>query len=160
MARANKIVKTNAMRALDAHGVPYVPFAYPDTIHSATEVAELLGVPPAHVFKSLVVLADNRHLLIMVPGDREIDPRQVARAVDAKSACMAPQREAERLTGLLVGGISPLALLGKPFEVYLDDNARSLDALYINGGRRGLNLRIAVPALIEVTGAQVIRTTA
>ena len=159
MAKAGK-VKTNAMHALDAHHVPYEVFTYSDTIHSATEVADLLGVSPGHVFKTLVVLADGgRNLLVVTPGDRELDMRRVAKAVCAKSAQMAPQREAERLTGLKVGGISPLALLDKRFEVYLDAPGAALDELYINGGQRGVNLRLRVADLLAVSGARVIEAT-
>jgi Cys-tRNA(Pro)/Cys-tRNA(Cys) deacylase len=160
MAKSDRTPKTNAMRVLDARRVPYATFTYPDTIHAATEVAELLGVPPEQVFKTLVVIADERRqLLVVTPGDRELDLRLVARAVGAKSAHMALQRDAERLTGLKVGGISPLALLDKRFEVYLDDPAARLDALYINGGQRGVNLRLRVSDLLAVTGAQVIVAT-
>jgi Cys-tRNA(Pro)/Cys-tRNA(Cys) deacylase len=151
--------KTNAMRALDARGIPYTTFEYAETIHSADEVARLLGVPASHVFKTLVVLADpGRRLLVITPGDRELDMRVVARSVGAKAARMAPQREAERLTGLKVGGISPLALLDKRFEVYLDASAAGLDDLYINGGRRGINLRLRVSHLLALTGARLIET--
>lgn len=153
-------IKTNAMRALDARHIPYTTFTYPDTIHSAKEVAELLGESPERVYKTLVVLADaDRKLLVVTPGDHELDMRRVARAVGAKSAHMALQRDAERLTGLKVGGISPLALLDKRFEVYLDDSALAFDDLYINGGQRGLNLRLRVADLISVTGAQTIDAT-
>jgi Cys-tRNA(Pro)/Cys-tRNA(Cys) deacylase len=157
MAKVAKI-KTNAMRALDARGVPYAVFTYPETIHSAVEVAALLGVPAGHVFKTLVALADsgNRQLLVVTPGDRELDLRLLARGVGAKAAHMAPQRDAERLTGLKVGGISPLALLDKHFEVYLDAPGAALDELYINGGQRGVNLRLRVADLLAVTGAKVI----
>jgi Cys-tRNA(Pro)/Cys-tRNA(Cys) deacylase len=152
--------KTNAMRALDAHHVTYEVFTYADTIHSAEEVARLLGVPAGEVFKTLVVLVEpDRRLLIMTPGDRELDMRLVAKEVGAKSARMAPRREAERLTGLLVGGISPLALLDRRFEVYLDAPAMALDMLYINGGRRGANLRLRVGDLIAITSARVIEAT-
>ncbi len=152
--------KTNAMRALDQRHIAYTPFYYPDTIHSAQEVAALLGVPPGHVFKTLVALAsDGRQLLIMVPGDRELDPRLTARGVGAKSVRMALQRDAERLTGLRVGGISPLALLGRRFEVYLDAPGAALDELYLNGGQRGVNLRLRVADLLAVTGAQVIEAS-
>ena len=116
--------KTNAMRALDAHKIPYESFFYPETIHSADEVAALLGMDASRVFKTLVVLADSgRKLLVMAPGDRELDLRLLAKSVGAKSAHMALQREAEQLTGLKVGGISPLALLDKRCEVYLDESA-------------------------------------
>ncbi len=152
--------KTNAMRALDARRIPYTVFTYSDTIHSADEVAAVLGVPASHVFKTLVVLADSdRHLLVVAPGDRELDMRLVARAVGAKSARMAPQREAERLTGLKVGGISPLALLDRRFEVYLDASGAQLAELYINGGQRGVNLRLLVADLLKVTDAKVIEAT-
>jgi Cys-tRNA(Pro)/Cys-tRNA(Cys) deacylase len=72
---------------------------------------------------------------------------------------MESQREAERLTGLLVGGISPLALLGRPFDVYLDARAERLDRLYINGGHRGVNLRLRVADLMAITGARFVAAT-
>ncbi len=153
-------IKTNAMRLLDKHRIPYQAFFYPDTIHSANEVAVLLGVPASQVFKTLVVIADGkRHLLVVTPGDRELDMRLVAKGVNAKSAQMAPQREAERLTGLKVGGISPLALTMSNFEVYLDAPGAALEELYINGGQRGVNVRLRVADLLNVTGAKVITAT-
>lgn len=159
MAKQSK-PKTNAMRLLDKHAVAYTTFTYPDTVHSANEVAPLLGVPAGHVFKTLVTLADNaRHLLIMVPGDRELDLRLAAKAVQAKHLQMEPQREAERLTGLKVGGISPLALVDKPFEVYLDASGSQLEELYLSGGQRGVNLRLRVADLLTITGARIITAT-
>jgi Cys-tRNA(Pro)/Cys-tRNA(Cys) deacylase len=153
-------VKTNAMRALDPRRIAYEVFLFPSTVHSAAEVAQLLVVGAGQVFKTLVMVADGqRHLLVVVPGDAEANLRLVARSVGAKSVSMAPQSEAERLTGLLVGGISPLALLGKPFEVYLDRRSKSLEWLYINGGQRGLNLRVRVADLLSVTGARLIAAT-
>lgn len=159
VAKQSKL-KTNAMRLLDKHHVAYTTYTYPETIHSASEVAPLLGIHASLVFKTLVTLADSkRHLLIMVPGDRELSPRLAAQAVQAKSLQMVSQREAERLTGLKVGGISPLALLDKPFEVYLDASGAHLEELFINGGQRGINLRIRVADLLSITGARVIVAT-
>ena len=159
MAKQSK-PKTNAMRLLDKYHVAYTTFTYPETIHSANEVAPVLGVPASYVFKTLVTLADSeRHLLIVVPGDREINLRLAAQAVGAKSLQMTPQRLAEGLTGLKVGGISPLALLDKHFEIYLDASATQLEELYINGGQRGINLRLRVSDLLAVTGATVINAT-
>lgn len=152
--------KTNAMRALDARQIAYETFTYPATIHSAAEVAALLHVPASEVYKTLVMQAgDGRHLLVVVPGDGEVDLRLLARSLGVKSVRMVPQRDAERLTGLLVGGISPLALLGRPFDVYLDHRAQRLDVLYINGGQRGINLRLRVEDLIAVTGARFVDAT-
>lgn len=159
MTKHNK-VKTNAIRILDKHHIAYTTFTYPDTIQSANEVAAVLGVPPDSVFKTLVVLADERrHILLMVPGNRELDLRMVARAVGAKDARMAPQREAEHLTGLKVGGISPLALLDKHFEMYLDVSSEKLDDLYISGGQRGIDVCLRTTDLLAITGARVIQAT-
>jgi Cys-tRNA(Pro)/Cys-tRNA(Cys) deacylase len=159
VTKQNK-VKTNAMRLLDNHHIAYKTFTYPDTVHSANEVAPLLGVSADLVFKTLVVLADKgRQLLILVPGNRELDLRMVAHSVGAKDARMAPQREAERLTGLKVGGISPLALLDKHFEIYLDASGEKFDELYINGGQRGINVRLRTDDLLTVTKARVINAT-
>jgi Cys-tRNA(Pro)/Cys-tRNA(Cys) deacylase len=159
MARSGH-VKTNAMRALDARKIAYDTFTYSSAIHSADEVAPLVGAPAGEVFKTLVMVADGgRHLLVMVPGDGEADLRLLARALGVKAVRMVPQREAERLTGLLVGGISPLALLGRPFEVYLDGRAAGLERIYINGGQRGVNLRLRVADLMAVTGARFLQAT-
>ncbi|HZC07878.1 MAG TPA: YbaK/EbsC family protein [Ktedonobacterales bacterium] len=160
MPKREEHAKTNAMRALDQRHIAYTPCYYSDTIHSATEVAQLLGVGADYVFKTLVALTDDsRQLLIVTPGDRELDMRLVARGVGAKSVRMALQRDAERLTGLKVGGISPLALLGKRFEVYLDAPGAALDELYINGGQRGVNIKLRVADLLAITGARVIEAT-
>lgn len=160
MARRDH-VKTNAMRALDARKMPYDTFTYPSTIHAADAVATLLGVSPGEVFKTLVMVADGgQHLLVVIPGDSEVDLRRLARSLGVKSVQMVPQREAERLTGLLVGGISPLALLGRPFAVYLDQRASTLERLYLNGGQRGVNVCLRVSDLIAITGAHFVDATA
>jgi len=96
----------------------------------------------------------------MLPGDRELDLRQAAQAVNAKSTQMASQREAEQLTGLKVGGISPLALLDKHFEMYLDESATKLDEVYLSGGQRGVTLRLRTADLRSITGARIIAATA
>jgi Cys-tRNA(Pro)/Cys-tRNA(Cys) deacylase len=148
------------MRVLEQRGVPYTALAYAPEIHSAVEVAGVLGVPPAMVYKTLVLLRDRgRPLLVMVAGPCQIDLRRLARAVGEKSVRMAPQREAERLTGLQVGGIGALALLEKPFDVYIDRPALTLDEILVNGGRRGLNLRLRVADLLRTTGAGVVDAT-
>ena len=155
-----KVDKTNAVRLLDARRVEYEALAYDPAIHSAVEVAAVLGVPPERVYKTLVVLHESapgrRPLLVMVAGDRELDLRALARSVGSKAVRMALHRDAERLTGLQVGGIGALALVGRPFEVCLDRAATEHEWILVNGGRRGLNIRIGVADLARLTNARPV----
>lgn len=152
--------KTNAIRTLDARNISYEIFSYDASVTSADGVAAVFGVSPAEVYKTLVMLRDDgRAFLVMVPGDREVTPRILAAALGVKSVRMAPKSEAERLTGLQTGGIGALALLGKPFDVYLDRVAAGRDTLYVNAGRRGVNVRIGVADLMAITGARFVDTS-
>ena len=149
--------KTNAMRLLDARGIAYTPVQYSPALHSGDEVARAIGEPAGRVFKTLVVLREpDVWLLVMVPSDHDLILKKLAAAVEAKRVRMATRREAEAKTGLLVGGISALALTGKPFPVYLDLQALNWDSIYISAGQRGYNLCIAVDDLMAVTGAELI----
>ena len=144
------------MRILDARHIRYAAFTYDDSIHSGVGVADALGVAVGQVFKTLVVLRDRgRPLLAIIPSDRELDLKRIAAAAGEKRVRMATQREAEAKTGLLVGGISALALLDKGFDVFLDESARRFDELYVSAGQRGINLRLRVDDLIAVTKATV-----
>ncbi len=149
--------KTNAMRALDQRKIAYQIFTYDESIHSADGVAALLGVPAEQVFKTLVVLRDKgKPLLVVVPGDREVDLKQLAASVGEKRVRMASKKEAESLTGLLTGGISALALLNKGFGVFLHDSAQQWDEIYMSAGQRGVNMRLKVADFVAVTGARMI----
>jgi len=152
--------KTNAMRVLDARKIPYQVCEYSDEIHSTDGVAAALGVPEPEVYKTLVALPEARGkkpLLLIVPGPREVNLRQLAKEVGEKSIRMATHKEAESLTGLKVGGISALALLNRGFSIYADASILELDAVYVSAGQRGINLRVKVTDLLSVTGAKVVR---
>lgn len=154
---ANQPVKTNVLRFLDSRHVPYQAYTFSEAIHSAEEAAEAMGVPAAQVYKTLVVLRERgRPLLVLVPGGRQLDLRRLARGIGEKKLHMASQRDAESLTGLLVGGISALALLNKGFQVYIDSAAADLDQVYISAGQRGLNIRLAVADLVRLTRARMV----
>jgi Cys-tRNA(Pro)/Cys-tRNA(Cys) deacylase len=158
-----KAEKTNAMRLLDGRKIPYVTHTYSPDIHSAEGVAEAVGMPPEQVFKTLVVLsaaARPQPYLAIVPGHRELDLKKLAQATREKKLRMATQREAESLTGLLVGGISALALLNTGFKVYLDASARGFDTVLVSAGQRDINLQLAVDDLVGVTNARVADLTA
>jgi Cys-tRNA(Pro)/Cys-tRNA(Cys) deacylase len=149
--------KTNAMRALDAHKIPYQVFTFPPEVHSATGVAESVGLAYEQVYKTLVVLRPvGKPMLIMIAGQRELDLKQVANEVGEKKVRMASYHEAEQLTGLKVGGISALALLNRPFDVFIDREASQLSHILVSAGKRGVNLQLSVKDLMRITRARVI----
>lgn len=154
--------KNNVTRLLDSKKIPYRihTYDYDAGIHSATEVAEAIGLPPAQVFKTLVVLADqpnHKPMLVVVPGPETLDLKALARAVGIKRARMASHDQAEALTGLQTGGISPLALINRGFTVYLDHRALAFETIAVSAGQRGANVELPVQALIKLVGARVIR---
>ncbi|MGQ9888960.1 MAG: YbaK/EbsC family protein, partial [Aggregatilineales bacterium] len=100
--------KLNTMRLLEQHNIPHEAITYgdADTFHSAEEVAEILGVPPHIVYKTLVVEpAGGKPALALVASDRSLDLKKLAAAMGVKKVSMAAHKDAERLTGLRVGGI-------------------------------------------------------
>lgn len=149
--------KTNGMRLLDRLGIPYEVYTFSPNIHSAVGVAEATGLPASEVFKTLVLLRPGgKALLVIAPGDSEVDLRKVAAAVGEKKVAMASHREAEALTGLQVGGISALALRDKRFAVYLDRSALAHDRIMVSAGKRGVNLRLSPHDLIRAVDAELI----
>jgi Cys-tRNA(Pro)/Cys-tRNA(Cys) deacylase len=147
--------KTLAMRVLDGKKVTYQVLTFSPEIRSADGVAETLALPPAEVYKTLVVVRPlGKPLLVMVAADRELDLKRVAKAVGEKKLKMATRREAESLTGLQAGGISALALLNRGFEICILDEAQLPSHVAVSAGRRGVNLRLALKDLVRVTGAK------
>lgn len=149
---------TNVTRLLDSRGIKYEAFELPAEKLGAIETAQLLQVPPEQVFKTIVVRREkpNRPLLIMVPGTATVDLKLLAKSLGEKKVFLPTESEAETLTGLQAGGISPLALLNKGFQVILDSSAGAYAEIHVSGGRRGLNIRLPVHALVELTRAKVI----
>jgi len=149
--------KTNAMRHLDTRGIAYTPVAYSPALHGGEEVAQAIGELAERVFKTLVAITDkNEWLLVIIPSNMELSLKRCASEVGAKRVRMATRKEAEAKTGLLAGGISALALVGKPFSVYLDLHAITWETIYVSAGQRGFNLAIGVDDLMRVTGAQLV----
>jgi Cys-tRNA(Pro)/Cys-tRNA(Cys) deacylase len=153
--------KNNVTRFLDSQKVKYrvCPYDYESGVHSAVEVAEAIGLPAGQVFKTLVALADDpgrKPMLVIVPGPDTLDLKIFAKAVNVKKAKMAAHDEAERLTGLLTGGISALALINKGFDVYLDDQAGQYAEIAVSAGQRGANILLPVKDLVRLTRARTI----
>lgn len=154
-------IKNNALRALEQRRIPYTVHPYDaDEFHSGVEVAALIGAEPTQVFKTLVVLPDRGKLvLVVVPAPAELDLKRCAQALSEKRLRMAAHKEAEQLTGLQVGGISALALLGKGFRVCIDHSALQWTTIFVSAGQRGLNVCLAPNDYIAATGAQVAAVT-
>jgi Cys-tRNA(Pro)/Cys-tRNA(Cys) deacylase len=151
------MIKNNVTRYLDSQGVIYRAFELPAEKLGAVEAANILDIDPELVYKTIVVTREGRKkpILALVPGPNEVDLKALAHSLGEKKVHLATQKQAEQLTGLQTGGISPLALLNRGFQVVIDVSAQSLKEIYISGGQRGLNLRLSVEDLITLTNASV-----
>ena len=123
------------------------------------DAAEALGVDPSRVCKTLVVVADGALMLAVVPSSRTLDLKRLAAAVGAHRATMAEPRDAERATGYLVGGISPIATT-RPLRVILDAPAAALDRIYVSAGRRGLQVSLRPGDLVDLVDPIVAAVSA
>lgn len=146
----------NVTRMLDQRKIPYTVFELPAEKLGAVETAQYLGISPALVYKTIVVtrLEKGKPILAVVPGDHEVDLKALANAVGEKKLALPTEREAEKLTGLQAGGISPLALINRGFQVIIDQTAQSITEIYISGGQRGLNIRLTPAALASLVNAR------
>lgn len=150
-------MQTPATAALDAAGVAYRTTEYepPDERGYGDALVQALGLDPDTVGKTLVAaLDDGRHVLAVVPVSATLDLKALARLAGAKRAAMADAREAERLTGSVVGGISPLGPR-RPLPVFVDELLTVDDEVHVSGGRRGLELSLAPNDLVRAADAIV-----
>ena len=146
----------NVTRFLDSRKVFYEIFEYSPQKLSALDVAHLLSVEPDSVFKTIVVTRDKprKPLLVVVPGPSTVNLKLLASALEEKKVYLSTEREAEQLTGLQAGGISPLALINKGFQVVIDGSATSYSHIYISGGQRGMTIKLKVDDLRQLTNAR------
>ncbi|MFE2753554.1 Cys-tRNA(Pro) deacylase [Actinosynnema sp. NPDC059335] len=148
---------TPATALLDKQKVAYALHAYEhDPRHESygLEAAEALGIAPERVFKTLVAEVDGRLAVGVVPVTGQLDLKALAAAVGGKKARMADVAAAERATGYVAGGISPLGQK-KRLPVALDASARGFDTIYCSAGRRGLEVELAPEDLVRLTQAVV-----
>ncbi len=149
--------KTQAMRVLEGQGIQYSSMTYDKSERDALIIANEVGVPPEKVFKTLVVVRQQKKpLLVMVPANRQLSLKKLAMQMGEKKVKMASQVEAERLTGLQVGGISPLVLLNKGFQIILDHSAQAHEEIILSAGQRGIQLRMQVSDFIQITRPRVL----
>ena len=155
MAKRREAAGTPATTTLARLGVAYDlhPYAHDPAAPSyGLEAAQALGVPPAHVFKTLLVEGERGLAVGVVPVDRTLDLKAVASALGLKKVAMADPAAAERSTGYVVGGISPVGQK-RSLPTVVDESATGLDRVYVSGGRRGLDISLHPQDLARVTGA-------
>jgi len=140
----------NITRFLETKKINHKVYDLPGEKLSALETAQFLHIPPEQVFKSIVIVRNKpgKHVLAIIPGPLEVNLKAVADLLGEKKMQLPTQREAEHLTGLKAGGISPLALLNRNFQFILDESAILFDEIHISGGQIGLNIRLGVSDLI------------
>jgi Cys-tRNA(Pro)/Cys-tRNA(Cys) deacylase len=156
------MITNNVTRLLDSRKIAYTAFELEAEKLGAIETANRLGIPVEQVFKTIVIVREKptRPILAVIPGDGQADLKAIAAVVNEKKVHLPTQREAEQLTGLQAGGISPLALINKGFQVLIDQTASNFEQIHISGGQRGLNIRLPTQALINLTHARLAKISA
>ena len=151
------MASNNITRLLDSRKIKYKVFELPEEKLAADDVARLMNAAPEIVFKSIVIgrKGPGKPILAVVPGNQDVDLKKLAKAVGEKKVTPVTQKEAENLTGLLTGGISPLALINRGFEIIFHQSILAHDLIHISGGERGLNIRLAPEDLIKVIHAKI-----
>src|SRR5215208_2707063 len=151
----------NVTRFLDSRKVSYTAFETPVEKLGALGTAEFLNVSPEVVFKTIVVTRDKpkKPILAVIPGPVSVDLKLLAAFLGEKKVHLPTEREAEQLTGLQAGGISPLALINKGFQVVIDSTAQNQAEIHVSGGQRGLSIKLPVADLIKLTNARLAPIT-
>ena len=149
---------TPAIAALDRAKLPYRLREYdydPNADRIGMAAAEALGVPPDRMLKSIMTRVDEKAVCVVLPSDMEIALKDLARGLAGKAARMMTVEEAERFTAYKVGGVSPLGQKGRGLTV-VDAGVPDDTDVFVNGGRRGLQIEIRCADLVTATAAHRI----
>ncbi len=153
--------KTPATNMLDTAGIAYSLHTYdydPNAERIGLQAAESLGVAGGSVVKTLMALVDGKPVCVMVPSDREVNMKKLAAAAGGKSAQMMKPADAERLSGYHVGGISPFGQK-RAVPTLMDRDAFALAEIFLNGGQRGLQIKLTPADAVSVLKASVAALT-
>lgn len=153
---------TRATQALQQAGVAFTVHTYdyqPDADRIGLQAAEALGEEPCRVLKTLMAEVDGKPVVVVLASDREVSMKRLAALFGGKSAQMLKPADAERLTGYVVGGISPFGQK-RACPTAVDEAALAEDLVYMNGGQRGLQVRMKPADAVAVLKAKVAPITA
>lgn len=154
MTRATQMLE-KAGASFSVHSYDYDPAA--DKI--GLQAAEALGEPPRRVLKTLMAKVDGKPVCVILPSDREVSMKRLATAMGGKSAEMMKPAEAERISGYTVGGISPFGQR-RPVPVVMEQQALSEEQVFLNGGQRGLQVKLDPALAVKLLQAKVAPLTA
>ena len=152
---------TRATQALQKAGVAFSVHTYdydPNADSVGLQAAAALGEAPSRVLKTLMTLVDGKPACAILPSDRELSMKKLAASMGGKSAQMMKPADAERITGYKVGGISPFGQM-KPAPTVIEASALAQDLVYMNGGGRGLQVRLApadAQAVLKAIAADIL----
>ncbi len=154
--------KTNVMRVLEQHQIPYTAHAYPHEEGVAVDgvtVARNLGQDPEQVFKTLVARGASKNIYVFaIPVADSLDLKKAARAVKEKSIEMVAVKEINGLTGYIRGGCSPIGMK-KSYPTVFHETAEIVDSIMVSAGKIGLQVELAPAALLELVGAETTDLT-
>lgn len=146
---------TRATQMLDKAGIAFTLHTYdydPNADRIGMQAAEALGVPADQVLKTLMAMIDNQPVCVILPSDHEVSMKKLAAAVGGKSGQMMKPADAERLSGYKVGGISPFGQMRK-VKTVLEEQALGHERVFVNGGQRGLQIRLRPQDILTALGA-------
>jgi Cys-tRNA(Pro)/Cys-tRNA(Cys) deacylase len=146
---------TPATNLLTSKGVDFKAHEYshdPNSTSFGLEAAEKLGVDPNRVFKTLIANVDESFAVAIVPVNQQVSLKSLARTLGAKRAVMADPAQATRLTGYVVGGISPLGQK-RPLSTVIDQSAKEFETILVSGGRRGFDIELSPQDLADLLSA-------
>ena len=154
--------KTRATDMLEKKGVAFSVHIYdydPDADRIGLQAAEALGEPPQRVLKTLMALVDGKPVCVVVPSDCEVSMKKLAAAFGGKSAQMMKPVDAERTSGYSVGGISPFGQK-RAVPTVIEERALAQEFVFINGGQRGLQVRLDPKLALKAVGGKAAALTA
>jgi Cys-tRNA(Pro)/Cys-tRNA(Cys) deacylase len=161
MAKKKKIQKTNAIRQVEQRNIAYneYEFAWSEDHLSADSVAEKLGIDPARIFKTLVTVGNKTGPVVaVIPGNRELDLKKLAKASGNKKVEMLHMKDLEATTGYIRGGCSPIGMK-KLFPTFVAAEANDYETIIVSAGRRGLQMEVAPAAILALTGGTIADLT-
>lgn len=153
--------KTNAVRIVEAEGIPYKMYEYdaPEGFLDGVSVAEALHQNPAQVFKTLVTVGSSREYHVcVIPVCRELDLKKAAKHFAEKKLEMILARDITKVTGYIKGGCSPVGMK-KQYTTAIDVSAENFDTIMVSGGKVGLQMELTVEGLARLTGGSLADLT-